>query len=233
MAPTSSTGLTLRLTLAPTCIRDEVRFDVRIMQRVPYEGVSRMQTSLRRRHRDRVVRRFEASPSNQHCTPSPFAAGSHNPRPCCAVASPSSSRATSTPRTPAASTSRTESPTPQTQTLLQTPTDVTIAVRRAHLDPLLRPGDLQLNALRLKPLTCPMPPPQGWPHSRSSCFVRAVDALYAYLTCGNYDFNYGEDGPHALPASSALVPYAQSRPCPDRAQTAARTCARGARSARP
>lgn len=27
------------------------------MQRVPYEGVSRMQTSLRRRHRDRVVRR--------------------------------------------------------------------------------------------------------------------------------------------------------------------------------
>ena len=36
---------------------DEVRFDVRLMQRVPYEGVSRMQTSLRRRHRDRVVRR--------------------------------------------------------------------------------------------------------------------------------------------------------------------------------
>ena len=27
------------------------------MQRVPYEGTSRMQTSLRRRHRDRVVRR--------------------------------------------------------------------------------------------------------------------------------------------------------------------------------
>jgi len=27
------------------------------MQRVPYEGVSRMQTSLRRKHRDRVVRR--------------------------------------------------------------------------------------------------------------------------------------------------------------------------------
>ena len=36
---------------------DEVRFDVRLMQRVPYEGISRMQTSLRRRHRDRVVRR--------------------------------------------------------------------------------------------------------------------------------------------------------------------------------
>ena len=29
---------------------DELRFDVRLLQRVPYEGVSRMQTSLRRRH---------------------------------------------------------------------------------------------------------------------------------------------------------------------------------------
>lgn len=36
---------------------DEMRFDVRLLQRVPYEGVSRMQTSIRRRHRDRVVRR--------------------------------------------------------------------------------------------------------------------------------------------------------------------------------
>ena len=34
-----------------------IRFDVRLLQRVPYEGVSRMSTSLRRRHRDRVVRR--------------------------------------------------------------------------------------------------------------------------------------------------------------------------------
>ena len=34
-----------------------MHFDVRLLQRVPYEGVSRMQTSLRRRHRDRVVRR--------------------------------------------------------------------------------------------------------------------------------------------------------------------------------
>lgn len=42
----------------PPLLQDEVRFDVRLMQRVPYEGVSRMQTSLRRRHRDRVVRRF-------------------------------------------------------------------------------------------------------------------------------------------------------------------------------
>ena len=45
------------LSPALTLSRDEVRFDVRLMQRVPYEGVSRMQTSLRRRHRDRVVRR--------------------------------------------------------------------------------------------------------------------------------------------------------------------------------
>ena len=43
---------------------DEVRFDVRLMQRVPYEGVSRMQTSLRRKHRDRVVRRSARALSN-------------------------------------------------------------------------------------------------------------------------------------------------------------------------
>ena len=48
---------TLSLTPILTLIRDEVKFDVRLMQRVPYEGVSRMQTSLRRKHRDRVVRR--------------------------------------------------------------------------------------------------------------------------------------------------------------------------------
>jgi len=36
---------------------DEIRFDVRLMQRVPYEGVSRMTSSMKRKHRDRVVRR--------------------------------------------------------------------------------------------------------------------------------------------------------------------------------
>jgi hypothetical protein len=36
---------------------DEVHFDVRLLQRVPYEGVSRMTTSLKRARRDRVVRR--------------------------------------------------------------------------------------------------------------------------------------------------------------------------------
>ena len=41
---------------SPRSLR-RVRFDVRLMQRVPYEGTSRMQTSLRRRQRDRVVRR--------------------------------------------------------------------------------------------------------------------------------------------------------------------------------
>jgi len=36
---------------------DEIRFDVRLMNRVPYEGVSRMTTSTKRKHRDRIVRR--------------------------------------------------------------------------------------------------------------------------------------------------------------------------------
>lgn len=36
---------------------DENHYDVRLLQRVPYEGVSRIQTSLRRQHRDRAVRR--------------------------------------------------------------------------------------------------------------------------------------------------------------------------------
>ena len=46
------------LALEQTVEWDEMRFDVRLLQRVPYEGISRMQTSLRRRHRDRVVRRY-------------------------------------------------------------------------------------------------------------------------------------------------------------------------------
>lgn len=49
------------MTLLCLCLQtvewDEIRFDVRLLQRVPYEGISRMSTSLRRRHRDRVVRR--------------------------------------------------------------------------------------------------------------------------------------------------------------------------------
>ena len=36
---------------------DENKFDVRLLQRVPYEGVSRLQTSIRRKHRERAVRR--------------------------------------------------------------------------------------------------------------------------------------------------------------------------------
>lgn len=36
---------------------DQITFDVRLMQRVPYEGVSRMTASTRRKQRDRVVRR--------------------------------------------------------------------------------------------------------------------------------------------------------------------------------
>lgn len=41
----------------PNVVWDSVHFDVRLLQRVPYEGVSRLQTSLRRQHRDRTVRR--------------------------------------------------------------------------------------------------------------------------------------------------------------------------------
>lgn len=36
---------------------DQITFDVRLMQRVPYEGVSRMTTSTKRKQRDRIVRR--------------------------------------------------------------------------------------------------------------------------------------------------------------------------------
>lgn len=61
----------------------------------------------------------------------------------CAVASPSSSRATSTPPTPAASTSPTVRSAPQTRSLpssLQAPTHAMVVLRRAYVDPLLRPG---------------------------------------------------------------------------------------------
>ena len=63
---------------------DEVKFDVRLMQRVPYEGVSRMQTSLRRKHRDRVVRRGLALIIESECaratlSPAPTTASAHAP----------------------------------------------------------------------------------------------------------------------------------------------------------
>ena len=45
------------LTQAPAIDPQEMRFDVRLLQRVPYEGVSRLTTSMQRRHRDRIVRR--------------------------------------------------------------------------------------------------------------------------------------------------------------------------------
>lgn len=57
---------------------DEVHFDVRLLQRVPYEGASRMQTSMRRSHRDRVVRRGIAliveSDFYRTCAPPPSSA---------------------------------------------------------------------------------------------------------------------------------------------------------------
>ena len=36
---------------------DTLKFDVRLLAQVPYEGVSRMQTHLRRSFKERVVRR--------------------------------------------------------------------------------------------------------------------------------------------------------------------------------
>lgn len=36
---------------------DKMDFDVRILQRIPYEGASRLQTSIKRSFRERVVRR--------------------------------------------------------------------------------------------------------------------------------------------------------------------------------
>lgn len=53
----TSLGLPFQQLEGTTVEWDEIHFDVRLLQRVPYEGVSRMQTSLRRKHRDRVVRR--------------------------------------------------------------------------------------------------------------------------------------------------------------------------------
>ncbi len=73
---------------------------------------------------------------------------------------------------------------------VQPPTHATIAVRRAHLDPLLRPGDLQC-APRLEPASLPSHGTAAHPLAHADARACAdFDALYAYLTCGNYDFNY-------------------------------------------
>lgn len=53
----TSIGLPFRKIEGTVVEWDEIRFDVRLMQRVPYEGVSRMTTSMKRKHRDRIVRR--------------------------------------------------------------------------------------------------------------------------------------------------------------------------------
>ena len=202
------------LTHKTCCTRDEVRFDVRLMQRVPYEGVSRMQTSLRRRHRDRVVRRGLAliigkltAQSHDHlhlCKPSLRFHHSH--RFCPSLAQ----RATSTRRTPGVSTSPISLP--RSATASRRP-----AVRAAP----------QTRAPCAHGTTTHLPTPA---HADSRVRLD-FDALYAYLTCGNYDFNYGNDGSRAPPpAPSALRP---SRSRPRRAQTAARICAPSATSARP
>ena len=51
-------GLPFRRIEGTTVEWDEIRFDVRLMQRVPYEGVSRMTTSMKRKHRDRYAHDF-------------------------------------------------------------------------------------------------------------------------------------------------------------------------------
>ena len=94
---------------------DEVKFDVRLMQRVPYEGVSRMQTSLRRKHRDRVVRRGLALiiESDFYATD---AGRQHFADRKCHASNPTTSP-------------------------LDSRGDC--CVRRAHVHPVLRPGDVQ------------------------------------------------------------------------------------------
>lgn len=52
----TSTALPFLRIEGVTVAWDEIHFDVRLLQRVPYEGASRMQTSIKRSHRDRVVR---------------------------------------------------------------------------------------------------------------------------------------------------------------------------------
>ena len=115
---------------------DEVRFDVRLMQRVPYEGISRMQTSLRRRHRDRVVRRGLAMMIGASLPPCSMSASTLTRLPSAAQSR------TSTPPTPAASEST------QFQFTQCWNSDNLVyrsqaLCRPAQVDPVLRAGDLQ------------------------------------------------------------------------------------------
>ena len=56
----TTTGLPFKFIDGLTLQWDEISFDRSILPRVPYEGASRMQTSIRRTKRDRVVRRGAA-----------------------------------------------------------------------------------------------------------------------------------------------------------------------------
>ena len=184
------------LTAASRCSQvvewDEVKFDVRLMQRVPYEGVSRMQTSLRRKrepllapnpplflthadpaHRARVVLCRSRScraprPGSDHRVGLREFPAALNPHPI----SPSHARATCLcavrdRRWPRA---------------LRRPIDV---------DPVLRAGgerprrDVCVFAPPSTTLRCPRSPPRPLPHAQTCNF----DVLYAYLTSANYDFS--------------------------------------------
>ena len=128
---------------------------------------------------------FNLKPHTPHHLQTPFA---HVAPSRCAVASPSSSRAISTRRTPVVSTL----PVCKHFTTLHTRTFPCIsathrsllAVRRStDFNPVLRSGDVQLYAQRFEL-------PSQSHHALTFTIARAVDALYAYLSTTNYDFNY-------------------------------------------
>ena len=91
----------------------------------------------------------------------------------------------------------------------------------------VRAGDVQLIVLSLERAIVPS---RLATHS-PECFACAVDVLYAYLTCGNYDFNVRlDDSNTTLPLPS--LPVLTLCPLCLRSTTAPRTCARASASNR-
>ena len=189
------------LSCSPLAFRHRLKFDVRLLQRVPYEGVSRMQTSLRRRHRDRIVRRgigmvIESDVRRNTATPllfafaadpfSPLATVLRNGRgPCALLGSADGARFTY-------------------PTLL--------CAMRPLLTALPRARSPSGTASRRRATSCAAATLQ---HANSGILLTSSspqfpqDALYAYLTCSNYDFRYdlqkGEDVAHCDPQAFLLA----------------------------
>ena len=120
---------------------------MRLMQRVPYEGVSRMQTSLRRKHRDRVVRRGLAliieSDFVRSRPPRIHSHHAHHKARLTLAPLARAQYATDAGRQHFADrASHTSNPTTPFSPF-QAPTCAMVVVRRAHVDSVLRPGDLQ------------------------------------------------------------------------------------------